>query len=351
MQPTLHWRTLTRGATLTTIVVASALVVAGALGAVAVVQSAPPPQIASTVRVTSVPAEPSTFSDARTVDVAATTRSGGDVLIPTSGFVTSTNCVPGASISSGSVLLAINNVSLIALSTAGPLWRDLEPGDEGADVAALQTELARLGYAVGLDGTVGSETISAVKQLGTSAGIDTGGWEVVPRSAFVWIPAQQTAIESCIAVVGAFVGDGQAIATLPDVLVRFAVKLLPNDLTVGARALVWGGRTMPLNDAGEVTDPEDLAAVQSSAEFTSWLAATDQPLPTGSLELAEPLTVLTVPPSAVSVIDNRSGCVFSDATPYPVTIVGSSLGRTLVSVDIDSPPTEVDVDGQGRTCS
>ena len=41
--------------------------------------------------------------------------------------------------------MKVNGVSVVALATATPMYRDLATGDKGDDVLALNNELARLG--------------------------------------------------------------------------------------------------------------------------------------------------------------------------------------------------------------
>ena len=46
-------------------------------------------------------------------------------------------------LTSGKTAMKVNGVSVVALATATPMYRDLATGDKGDDVLALNNELAR----------------------------------------------------------------------------------------------------------------------------------------------------------------------------------------------------------------
>lgn len=96
---------------------------------------------------------------------AATPRS---VILPLpqgTAVVTAAGAEAGSSLSSGQAIVWVNDRPVIALAGPFPLYRDLGPGDEGADVRALQQALAGLGYGVRADGQFGPATARAVRQL------------------------------------------------------------------------------------------------------------------------------------------------------------------------------------------
>lgn len=86
---------------------------------------------------------------------------------------------PGAQIHAGDVLIQVSGRPVIALPGATPAYRDLKPGDNGADVAQLQSALGSLGYSdADSSGQFGSGTKDAIAALYRHLGYDpptTGG--------------------------------------------------------------------------------------------------------------------------------------------------------------------------------
>lgn len=73
---------------------------------------------------------------------------------------------PGDQVGPGDVVIEVSGRPLIALSGAVPAHRDLRPGDQGPDVAALQAALRSLGYPGGdPSATFGPGTKAAVTAL------------------------------------------------------------------------------------------------------------------------------------------------------------------------------------------
>ncbi|HEY4267286.1 MAG TPA: peptidoglycan-binding protein [Galbitalea sp.] len=87
------------------------------------------------------------------------------------GVVTRVAVRRGESVSSGDVLITINDNPVIALRGRVPLWRDLAPGDTGPDVSRLQASLADAGHLTGdRDGVFGPGTEDAIRALYAHAG-------------------------------------------------------------------------------------------------------------------------------------------------------------------------------------
>jgi peptidoglycan hydrolase-like protein with peptidoglycan-binding domain len=94
-------------------------------------------------------------------------------------IVTAVRVHAGETIKAGGVLLEVAGRPLIALPGAVPTYRDLKPGDSGADVRQLQRALRSLGYfRATADGTFGTATKDAVSRLYRAIGYEvptTGG--------------------------------------------------------------------------------------------------------------------------------------------------------------------------------
>jgi peptidoglycan hydrolase-like protein with peptidoglycan-binding domain len=97
---------------------------------------------------------------------------------------------PGATVRAGSVILEVAGEPLFAFAGAVPAYRDLVPGESGADVAQLQAGLERLGLWVGGDlrGTFGPGTQSAVAGYYHRIGYPVPVGSVVPLSQVMFVP-------------------------------------------------------------------------------------------------------------------------------------------------------------------
>lgn len=117
------------------------------------------------------------------------------------GVVTSAEKGVGDEVRSGSVLLRTNGRPLFALTGAFALYRDIEPGDSGDDVAAVQAGLKEAGLSFGRDrvGTYGSGTQAAVRKMYKAAGHDaptTPAVAAVPDAAAPDVAAPDAAAET-----------------------------------------------------------------------------------------------------------------------------------------------------------
>jgi peptidoglycan hydrolase-like protein with peptidoglycan-binding domain len=94
--------------------------------------------------------------------------------------VTAVRTKVGATVKAGDVVLTVSGRPLLMLPGSIPAYRDLKPGEEGDDVAQLQTALKRLGHYHSGDrkGYFGAATKTAVRKLYDAIGYqvpDTGG--------------------------------------------------------------------------------------------------------------------------------------------------------------------------------
>lgn len=85
--------------------------------------------------------------------------------------VTGRGADPGSELAAGTAPVEVNSRPLVALRLPFDLFRDLVPGTEGSDVAAVQTALGELGLFDGAaDGRYGVRTAAAVRALYTRIG-------------------------------------------------------------------------------------------------------------------------------------------------------------------------------------
>jgi peptidoglycan hydrolase-like protein with peptidoglycan-binding domain len=112
---------------------------------------------------------------ARQVAATPATPQGAAVAV-----VTLVRTSVGATVRAGDVPLTVSGRPLVVLTGALPAYRDLRPGDDGADIGQLQKALRDLGHYRGGDdnGHFGPRTKAAVRRLYAKIGFsvpDTGG--------------------------------------------------------------------------------------------------------------------------------------------------------------------------------
>lgn len=262
---------------------------------------------------------------------------------PKDGVLTGLECTPGTSWQSASVVATVNGEPLVGLYLSYPPWRDFTVGTKGPDVQALQTELIRLGYQLTADGTYGSETSRAIRALLKDLGIG-GANDELRLTDLVRLPAIDTPISACISALGSYVTNGTELASGEQTITAVELVNVPTDLLPGERTLAVGDAQVAAGDLSTVTDPDAIAALSGLPEFVAHQKDSEVPL-LGRLKLSEPLHAIRVPAGAVIGAGTEEVCVRSGTLIVPVEVVGSSLGRTLITM-VDSasdPPTRVDV--------
>lgn len=297
---------------------------AGAL----LVRVPPPDDVAGTVTDPLAPVVERGLDDARTVPVSLDVTAAQPLVTTRGGRVTASSCVPGARVRSGQTPFSVDGVPLLALATANPLWRDLTPGDRGADVDALQAALD----VSPRTGVVDAAMLAALRELAAPTVHD----DRVDHTAVLWLPDDEATVDTCDAPVGALVGEGQTLATLPPRLVAARVPAPAADALPGDRTLVVDDVTLPLDD-GAVTDPDALAALAATPTYRAAVVEQTGIQLTAQWRLVDPVSTAVVPPSAV-VTGPAGACVLDEhGVAHAVTVVGSQLGQTFVRVDGDAP--------------
>jgi peptidoglycan hydrolase-like protein with peptidoglycan-binding domain len=280
------------------------------------------------------------FTDDRKTPVVLRSSEPTPLRSAATGTVTESFAAAGQEISSGMTIFDVNSEPVVALHTTVPLYRDLVQGDRGIDVLALQKELVRLGYKIDDTGHYGRGTTNAVKDLQKRAGASKPSGKLT-LGQVMWLPSTNVVPATWTASLGATLGGGDVGAT-PATLTGVSITDLPSGLAPGQRTLTLFGSTTMLDDSGTATDPTFLAEVAASPDYQAVRASEAPDAATGSTQLAEPMETLRVPPSAVFAVRGTSACIQSDGVARPVTIVGSGLGASLVTVEGEAP-SRVDV--------
>ena len=342
-------KTMRSGARSTFVFAAACGLVAIGFGVGLIFTPEPAPSSILPNETTAVAVEPDEFDDPRVVSVGVELTDGIDLQLLDGGRVTASSCAPGWTLSSGSSPLTIDNRPAIALATAQPLWRDLKRGMSGTDVAALESELVRLGYAVEADANFGRSTSIAVESLLTAAGWPTGSM-TLPASSVVWMPEPSTVVEECKVHLGDNFSGGSVASTAPRLSSVQILAGLDGSLP-GDRILEFDAATGAVDEAGRVTEPSFLDSVARSPEFaTATAPGADQRLRMTS-RLREVTTAYSVPPAALFGLSGHRGCVIDNGESVLVEVLTSSLGRTIVRPVRDNVITQVDLAPRsGQTC-
>lgn len=284
------------------------------------------------------------FSDEATVRLVLTRSTDRNLTSPMAGRLTSLECAAGSALASGQRVGSIDGAGIVALSTAIPLYRDLGPEDTGEDVRALQQALSELGYPTAADGRMGEYTLRQVTIL--LDGERAPRLESVPFARFLWIPRSSVEIAACPGQVGAQVDTSTALVSLPAALSSARLTELPQRAVTGLRVISVPGLDEPLavgegselpSTAIDALAQADLSQAEAGASGDGQGAATN----TYSMEvrwaLATALEVVSVPPTALYSLDSGRACLQDPAgQAYPVTLVGSELGTSLVALDAEA---------------
>lgn len=329
--------------------VLAALVVAPAAGVAALVLRGDSTPSALQPPAVPLSAEPAVSSGDDPIDALIQTTFGPAPQLRSiagSGLVTASWMEVGRKIENGDRLFAVAGVRRYALVAASPPYRELSVGSRGADVQALERFLGATGaFEAEPDDRYDSATAAAVHEWRRAAGETNPPWTFSP-DLVVWVPTAgfmlgkvEVEVGAPVPAPGESVGAGQAV-------MLSAVVTDPNRQVLQVdwpRIVSVNGR-----DIGTITDPAEIppelatALVQAAAPETA--ADDDGGDDSGRavpvvLRLAEPVSGLTVPASAV-MVDAAGGetCVWvGEGAPYesvPVVVVGGTLGASAVTGDI-----------------
>jgi hypothetical protein len=282
-----------------------------------------------------IPVVEEVFEDQRRVQVALSWKEGATLPAPAwSGVVTSLHIGRGDKLATGTSLISINGVDRLAAATPAPFHRSLRLGDRGADVAALNRFLVRLGHAADLsDSSIfTTATAEAVEDLSRQIGL-ARATDVFDPAWLVWIPHEPFVVAKVLPSVGSPApAPGTPVAAGFPTLVGARVKNLaggPAHLeNAGAYRLKVGATTLRIWAKSLRLLPRDLPPL---ARAVRPLAAETK----GLLLRAEPLRAVAVPTTAV--MSGRDGdlCVWVASSkgfsPMAVDAIGAEGGVTRVT--------------------
>ncbi|MDF2045463.1 hypothetical protein [Microbacterium sp. Kw_RZR3] len=289
---------------------------------------------------TTYPVTMTDFRDQRALTLAPTFTAGTPLRTTASGTVTATACTPGQSLTPGKAAFAVDDHPIIALASDTPFFRDLTWGDTGRDVDALRASLAGLGFDVAPTGAFSRDVSRALSTLQHRETMAHAEGDFVLQDV-LWMPSPPPTVASCDVQVGQPITAGSTAATTAVSLTALTVS------GQAAGALVPGERTVQvlgvdavIPENGVLTDRDALGRIASSPEGQQQLTGTktgDAAMVSGTSALATPLRVAPVPVSSVIGASSAHACVADDHAEYPVTVVGASLGMSLVTFHADTP--------------
>ncbi|MBT1177548.1 hypothetical protein JS532_08240 [Bifidobacterium callimiconis] len=328
-----------------------------AVGACAFFLPDRPPQLLSSAHeVTRAPVSVQQYDGTQQVTVIPTLSSSHRLLGNTSGTVTAN--WTSTELVSGKQAFRVNGRTVVALATASPLYRDLQPGDQGDDVLALNNELNRLGYQASPESkTFSKYTARGWKQLMVDSGNDSDG--VLHLADTLWIPSATIAISNWQGTVGSSVASGAPIAEIPGEITRLDIKNGQPSDTERTLTVFGESTTLPAG-ATSVDDQDFCRRVMNSAQFQAMFrsgssgstfsapgtssgsgdsssgssgGSGNADLSAGlsaSLSLTAPIQTLRVPAAAVFGVSDNQGCIISQGKTLHVTIIGADLGASLI---------------------
>jgi multidrug efflux pump subunit AcrA (membrane-fusion protein) len=170
--------------------------------------------------------------------------------------------VKGASLSEGSKVADIGGRPVVVLEGETPMYRDIRPGDSGADVASLKVALGRLGFAAGDGDVFDGVAEEAVGRWLRSVGYEPFG----PTDAQAdRLKAAADAVRKAgeqVAAAQLSVSKGQVVVTRDKVLAADEAVRTAVDRVEAVRA-----------DSAKAASAAELAIVQKTAQIDSLTAA------------------------------------------------------------------------------
>lgn len=313
---------------------------------------APPPTLRSPSTLSTVSGSKVLFDDLQDASLSVEFHPGESLISRSTGLLTESRCQPGAETISGTSLFGIDGTRIVNLATALPLWRDIHLGDQGDDVRALQTELARMGHSIRVDGRWKSPDFDAYSRIVVAAGSLKPTEPIVSVDRIAWLPAPSVVVETCAAPRGNLISDGTPVAGFSPQVSTITITN-NSDLTRehGARIISIGDVEFPLPEDGFLTDPAVFLAVVKSPEFRSSDSESNPRTVSFSTRLTTPIDAVAVSPAALSDVRDGTGCVQQKGAPIHVTILASQLGLTLVQAAEGDELSELDVPAEANaTC-
>jgi hypothetical protein len=171
----------------------------------------------------------------------------------------------------------------------------------------------------------------------------------------IWLPEPEMVINSCPLSLGQNVGSEQTLFTVPSQVVGAKVSEFPENMIAGDRVLLVSDEEFQLDKDGNIAQ-KDLLRLSATSAYRVQIMSMGAGSSTGSValnaeyQLAQPVNISVVPPSAIITETETKTCVIVDEKPVAVNIVGSELGRTFVEFTGTSPENVAYRPAKGTAC-
>lgn len=256
------------------------------------------------------------------------------------GLVTEMLAEPGARVSSGDAIAAVDGVVIRALATRAPLYREIRRGTRGEDVADVQQALIDLSLYTGeVNGSADAATMEAVAAF---LGVESRRSTTLSPQDVIWLPAADSDVWKVSLEVGVpFPPLGTPIAIGAPSVTGAVVAV--TDGSGGARP--QQALRFESLDASVIVDL-DADLTPMNLEMVEAMLMTDDSeveLTTGPIVIqgvvraTRPQRVVVAPTTAL-VVDADGVCVWlagSSSRPQAVRVVGSSAVGVTYLDDLD----------------
>lgn len=312
------------------VVGAIACVSVGVLIGVFATQASAPSQLQSPQPITWGLASESALRDEKYAVLALSIRPQARLASPRGGTISSVDCTAGKILASGETNFSVDGVQLLNLATEVPLWRSLQLGEEGLDVASAKRALTALGQATSDDNewdrSAANAYAAALKSIG--APVPAGG--ALDISTVLWMPTDAPAVAECPAVLGSSTQPGTPLAVTQAILSEAVLQSIHAGAVPGARRMSGVDAANSMFVGTPINDADSLQVIASSKEFVEREAgATTITIQT---ELSEPVRALTMPPGAIHSVNGSDGCItFRSGDSLKISITTSVLGASVVA--------------------
>lgn len=260
---------------------------------------------------------------------------------------------PGTAVRGGDVLFRVDEQPVILLSGAVPMYRDLGPGDAGADVEQFETNLAALGYlGFTVDDQYTSSTGDAVRAWQGAVGATATG--MVGRGAVIFAP-EGGRVATLRSGVGDVVAPGTAVLDIAGTDQVVGLQVDVDDLD---RFDVGTGVTVRLPGGDEVTGRVSAAMVVGAGPVSpegnsGGGGMTTEPEPVVEVEIAldgnAPDQFVGAPVDVVVPVDERTDVL---VVPVNALLALAEGGYALEVVADDGTtsivPVETGLFGDGK---
>jgi hypothetical protein len=260
-----------------------------------------------------------------------------------SGIITSSNCSPGNNAVSGGWQFSINDSKLVNLYTSIPLYRNLNLGDEGSDVQALQDELIHLKYLSYKTNIFDQTTIYALNLLFAKNGVLEIA-DSLDLTKILWIPQESAKIVSCNASMGDELALNSILFSLEPAISNISLSNIPISIIQGERVVKIGDTIFQLDKKGHLKI-DDYSKIYSTSEYkaameTSLSSANSNSAASGQNSGAKTISIngvyqlknavvsYAVSPGAIISGSADSNCLESNGKLYKIKLYSSSMGKT-----------------------